>query len=188
MVIDWGLVLSAVEASARAVAWIRGRSLELKCMPVIDRVKELEETEYSDVEAKLDENGLLLSDEEEMRATHCPVVQFEVSKPDNVTLFLAALHAGFIQGFLRGDGFEGTAFVCLTHKGRRAWERYCTQRRMRWRLKVFSTTALESLDSFAERRDPRTNWSGYPPEHEERRFRRRHCYRNYGHPLYYEGG
>lgn len=173
MVIDLGVIfstLSITEPLLRAWSWLRGRRLELRCMPVIDWTRECEDSQYGN-------KGRQIWDPKKNPGgpsrTDLPIVQLDLRWPNkkgqrSVHLTLLALQEGFIQGCIVRSPENPNyyrAFVCLTYKGRRAWDRYCTERRMRRRSRIFSMEVLGSARyDISRRRDPRTNWSLYPPE------------------------
>lgn len=170
-------VLSALESLARGASWLRGRRRELECMPVIDWVKEREETDYCD-------KGRQIWDPEKNPGgpsrTDLPIVQLDLYWPNKrglrtVPLVLLALQEGFVQGCIvespdHADYYR--AFVSLTYRGRRAWSRYCSDRRMERRSRVFYMGSHHGINSQFRRRDPRTEWSSYPPESPERMHQR----------------
>ncbi len=174
-----------LEYLGRGASWLRGRSLELRCMPVIDWAKESEETDYC-------EKGRQIWSPEQNPGgpsrTDLPVVQLDLRWPNkkglrSVPLVLLALEQGFVQGCVvqsPDDSDYYRAFVCLTYKGRRAWARYCTDRRMRRRSRAFYMGPLGGERYEHLRRDPRTAWSLYPPESPQRMVKREQADVTYG--------
>lgn len=164
--VDLGLIFSFFEFSVRAGSWLLGRRKELECMPVIDWTKEGEERDYGD-------KGRQMWDPKRNPGgpsrTDLPIVQLDLHWPNNtglrtVPLALLALQEGFVQGCIvqsPDDSDSYRAFVCLTSKGRRAWRRYCTDRRMKRRNRIFYMGTHYGMDSQFRRRDPRTGWSLY---------------------------
>lgn len=187
MTLDLGMFLSFVEFLARAAAWLRGRRRELRCMPVIDWVKEREENEYCTKGRQI-----WAPDQSPGGSSRIdlPIVQLDLHWPNKkglptVPLTILGLQSGYIQGCIvqspeNPDYYR--AFVSLTYKGRRAWARYCTDRRMRRRSRVFFIGPRGSEPYQFRRRDPRTSWSLYPPESSERIVRREQADVTYGWP------
>ncbi len=180
-----GMFFSVAELISRGGSWLQGRRLELKCMPVIDWVQEREEIHYCD-------KGRQIWDSKQNPGgpTHedLPVVQLDLSWPNptglrTVPLVLLALQGGFLQGCIvqsPNDSKSYRAFVFLTHRGRRAWSRYCTESRMARRNRVFFMGTYGEVKSQFRRRDPRTEWSSFPPESPERMNQRSQADVTYG--------
>ena len=171
------MTLSSLEFFVRSVDWVRGRKRELQCMPVIDWVKEREETDYCDKGRQIwDPDG----NPGGPSRTDMPIVQLDLRWPNKrglrmVPLVLQALQDGFVQGCIveSPDGSDYyRAFVCLTYKGRRSWNRYCSDRRMKRRSRVFFMGTHYGVSAQFRKRDPRTEWSLYPPESPERMHQR----------------
>lgn len=180
-----GMLFTFAELISRGTSRLQGRRLELKCVPVIDWVKEREESDYctkgSQIwDPKRNPGGPSHKD--------LPVVQLDLSWPNptglrTVPLVLLALQEGFLQGCIvqsPNDSKSYRAFVFLTYKGRRAWNRYCTECRMARRNRVFFMGTYGEVKSQFRRRDPRTEWSSLPPESPERMSQRSQADVTYG--------
>ena len=155
---------------------LRRRRLEHRCMPVIDRVKEREETLQC-------QSGRQIWNPAQYPGGPSPrerpvnridlhrffyPSKYGEAKPTKPIIRLA-MREGFVEGCIvddpeRRDHYR--AYLCLTFKGRRAWDRYCTPRRMRWRSRKYSLQSHNVADLLP--RDPRTEWSMRPPEANER--------------------
>ena len=141
-------------------------------MPIIDRVKEREETSQCHSGRQMwdpvqNPGGPSPRDRPVNRIDFHEFFyprKYCETKPTKPVILLA-LREGFVDGCIVDDPEREhlyRAYLCLTHKGRRAWTRYCTPRRMRWRGAKYSLKTHGEAD--LRPRDPRTEWSMFPPE------------------------
>ena len=147
-------------------------------MPVIDKVKECEEQQYCDKGRQMWDPRTNPGGPSPKARPVCQVqgAKYFWPKIHGETrpmkpVVMAALRNGYVEGCVLDDPErpgDFRAYLCLTYRGRDAWARYCSMRRMRWRERIYYTGDSYAADRQVRPRDPRTEWSSYPPEHPQR--------------------
>ena len=144
------------ECAFRLLRWIQLRRQEHRCMPVIDKVKECEEQQYCDKGRQMWDPRTNPGGPSPKARPVCQVqgAKYFWPKIHGETrpmkpVVMAALRNGYVEGCVLDDPErpgDFRAYLCLTYRGRDAWARYCSMRRMRWRERS-TTLAIRTLQT-----------------------------------------